>query len=68
LEGFVVFELGVVDGDVDGGDEGFERCVGLIKGNVRNAGGLYDSYESQMTEALSNANGSADWDGTKFRF
>jgi hypothetical protein len=28
LEGFVVFELGVVDG----GDEGFERCVGLDQG------------------------------------
>jgi len=43
-------------------------ALASIKGNVRNAGGLYDSYESQMTEALSNANGSADWDGTKFRF
>jgi WXG100 family type VII secretion target len=43
-------------------------ALASIKGNVKNAGGLYDSYESQMTEALSAANGSADWDGVKFRF
>ena len=39
-----------------------------IKGNVKNAGGLYDSYESQLTESLSSAMGSADWDGAKFKF
>lgn len=43
-------------------------AMASIKGNVKNAGGLYDSYEAQMTEALSSAMGSADWDGTKFKF
>ena len=43
-------------------------ALASIKGNVKNAGGLYDTYEAQMTEALTSANGSADWDGTKFRF
>ncbi len=43
-------------------------ALGSIKGNVRNAGGLYDTYEAQMTEALTSANGSADWDGAKFSF
>lgn len=39
-----------------------------IRGNVRNAGGLYDAYESEMTQSLASANGSADWDSAKFRF
>lgn len=43
-------------------------ALGSIKGNVKNAGGLYDSYEVQLTESLSNADGAADWDGAKFRF
>ena len=42
-------------------------ALASIKGNVKNAGGLYDSYEAQLTESLTSANGSADWDGTKFR-
>ena len=37
-----------------------------IKGNVKNAGGLYNTYESQQTEALSSAQGSASWDSAKF--
>ncbi|MET3805726.1 WXG100 family type VII secretion target [Nakamurella sp. UYEF19] len=43
-------------------------ALASIKGNVKNAGGLYDTYEAQMTESLTSANGSADWDGTKFKF
>jgi WXG100 family type VII secretion target len=43
-------------------------ALASIKRNVSNAGGLYDSYESQLTESLSAANGAADWDGTRFRF
>ena len=43
-------------------------ALASIKGNVKNAGGLYDTYEAQMTEALTSANGSANWDGSKFRF
>ncbi|WP_370531304.1 WXG100 family type VII secretion target [Nakamurella sp. PAMC28650] len=43
-------------------------ALASIKGNVKNAGGLYDSYEAQMTESLAAANGSADWDGAKFKF
>ncbi len=42
-------------------------AMASIKGNVKNAGSLYDSYEAQMTEALSSAMGSADWDSTKFK-
>ncbi|WP_157695420.1 WXG100 family type VII secretion target [Nakamurella panacisegetis] len=42
-------------------------AMGSIKSNVKNAGGLYDSYEAQMTQALSSVMGSADWDSTKFR-
>lgn len=43
-------------------------ALASIKGNVKNAGGLYDAYEAQLTESLTSANGSADWDATKFRF
>ena len=43
-------------------------ALASIKGNVKNAGGLYDSYESQLTESLSAAMGSADWDSAKFKF
>ena len=43
-------------------------ALASIKGNVRSAGGLYDTYEAQMTESLTSANGSSDWDSTKFRF
>lgn len=39
-----------------------------IKSNVRNAGGLYDTYESQQTEALAGVNGVSNWDGTRFNF
>ena len=42
-------------------------ALGSIKGNVRNAGGLYDAYEAQLTESLSSTGGAADWDGAKFR-
>ena len=42
-------------------------ALASIKGNVKNAGGLYDSYEAQLSESLASANGSADWDGAKFR-
>ena len=37
-----------------------------IKGNVKNAGGVYDQYESQQTEQLSSTMGSASWDSAKF--
>lgn len=43
-------------------------ALASIKGNVKNAGGLYDTHEAQMTEQLTSANGSANWDGTKFKF
>ena len=43
-------------------------ALASIKGNVKSAGGLYDSYEAQLTQSLTSANGSADWDSTKFRF
>jgi WXG100 family type VII secretion target len=43
-------------------------ALASIKGNVKNAGGLYDRYEAQMTDSLAAASGSADWDGAKFKF
>jgi WXG100 family type VII secretion target len=37
-----------------------------IKGNVRNAGSLYDSYEASQSEALSSVQAGASWDAAKF--
>jgi WXG100 family type VII secretion target len=42
------------------------QALQSIKGNVKNAGSLYDSYESQQTEALSSVQAGASWDGAKF--
>jgi WXG100 family type VII secretion target len=43
-------------------------ALASIKGNVRNAGSLYDTYESQQTEALASVQAGASWDGAKFSF
>jgi WXG100 family type VII secretion target len=41
-------------------------ALASIKGNVKNAGSLYDTYESQQTEALSSVQAGASWDAAKF--
>ena len=43
-------------------------ALASIKGNVKNAGGLYNQYESQQTEALTSTMGSASWDSAKFNW
>ncbi|GGL96250.1 WXG100 family type VII secretion target [Nakamurella endophytica] len=43
------------------------RALGAIRSCVRDAGGLYDRYESQQTAALAAVHGASDWDGARFR-
>ena len=43
-------------------------ALGSIKGNVGNAGQLYNTYEQHQTEALTGAYGSASWDSAKFKW
>ncbi|MTD15255.1 hypothetical protein GIS00_15035 [Nakamurella sp. YIM 132087] len=43
-------------------------ALASIKGNVKNAGGLYDQYEQQQTDEMNATMSGASWESAKFNW